>query len=45
LWLKVFHKLMLYQLFTESPIFSDGHDGIPESLLAIHQNPLKNHDV
>jgi hypothetical protein len=23
---------MLYQLFLESPVFSDGHDGVPESL-------------
>src|SRR6266852_5250046 len=31
-WLSLFHKLMLYQLFLESPVFSDGHDGVPESL-------------
>ena len=25
-------QLMVYQLFLESPILSDGHDGVPESL-------------
>ena len=33
LWLCTFHRLWLYQLFMESPIFSDGHDGVPEYLL------------
>ncbi len=31
-WLSLFHKLMVYQLFLESPILSDGHDGVPEFL-------------
>src|SRR6266446_4492772 len=31
-WLSLFHKLMLYQLFLESPVFSDGHGGVSESL-------------
>src|SRR5262249_23667521 len=32
LWLCTFHRLWLYQLFMESPVFSAGHDGVPEYL-------------
>ena len=32
LWLSLFHKLMLYQLLMESPIFFDGYDGMAEYL-------------
>ena len=31
-WLSLFHTLMVYQLFLASPILSDGHDGVSESL-------------
>src|SRR5216683_3542225 len=33
LWLSIFHKLMLYQLFWKVPYFLMGHDGIADYLL------------
>src|SRR5882724_1656878 len=41
LWLCTFHSLWVYQLFMESPIFSDGHDGVPEYLLKFFRKLLK----
>jgi len=40
LWLSLFHKLMLYQLFLESPAFSDRHDGVAECYLPINLGNL-----